>query len=101
MVVKMPGERKWQLTDIAVPQYHNIVSKEKEKFNKHIDLASVSRTDHKAKTETFQLVIGALGSDSKWLKTYIDVIGIPNIIGSVQISTIMSTARVLRDVLSL
>ena len=65
MVVKMPGERKWQLTDIAVPQYHNIVSKEKEKFNKHIDLASVSRTDHKAKTETFQLVIGALGSDSK------------------------------------
>ena len=27
IVVKMPGERKWQLTDIAIPQDHNKVSK--------------------------------------------------------------------------
>ena len=27
-IIKMPGERKWQLIDIPIPQDHNIVSKE-------------------------------------------------------------------------
>ena len=58
-------------------------------------------TEHKVKTEIFPLVIGALGSVSKQLKRYIDVIGIPNITGSTQTSIITSTARILRDVLSL
>ena len=58
-------------------------------------------TEHKVKTGIVPLVTGALGSVSKQLKTYSDVTGIPNIIGSAQISTITSTARILRDVLSL
>ena len=58
-------------------------------------------TEHKVKTEIFPLVIGALGSVSKQLKTYIDVIGIPNITGSTRTSIITSIARILRDVLSL
>ena len=33
----MPEERKWQLTDIAIPQDDNIVSKENEKVNKYIN----------------------------------------------------------------
>ena len=37
IVVKMPEERKWQLTDIAIPQDDNIVSKENEKVNKYIN----------------------------------------------------------------
>ena len=97
----MPGERKWQLIDIAIPQDHNIVSKENEKVNKYIGLASVIRTEHKVKTEIFPPLIGALRYVFKQLKTYIDVIGIPHIIGSAQISTITSTARILKDVLSL
>ena len=88
----MPGESKWQLTDISLPQNYNIVSKESEKVNKYRDLASLIRTEHKVKTETVLLVLGALGSVFKQLKTYIDVIGIPNIIGSVEIADIMSTA---------
>ena len=101
IVVKMPEQRKWQLIDVAIPQDHNIVSKENEKVNKYIDLASVIRTVHKVQTEIVLLVIGALGSVSKRLKTYIDVIGNPNVTGSAQISTVTSTARILRDVLSL
>ena len=66
-----------------------------------MDLASLIRTKHKVRKEIVSLLIGALVSVSKQLKTYIDVIGIPNIIASTQISTITSTARILRDVLSL
>ena len=66
-----------------------------------MDLASLIRTKHKVRKEIVSLLIGALVSVSKQLKTYIDVIGIPNIIASAQISTITSTARILRDVLSL
>ena len=49
--------------------------------SKYIDFARVIRIGHKVKT--------------------VNVIGIPNIIASAQISTITSTARNLRDVLSL
>ena len=67
----------------------------------YVDVASVIRTESKVKTKIALLVIGALGIVSKRLKTYIDVIGIPDIIGSAQISVSMSTARIFRDVLSL
>ena len=87
IVAKVPGERKWQLINIAIPLDQNIVSKENEKVNKYIDLASVIRTRHKVKTKIVPLVIGALGSVSERLKKYIVVIGIPNIFGSPQIST--------------
>ena len=67
----------------------------------YVDVASVIRTERKVKTKIALLVIGALDIVSKWLKTYIDVIGIPDIIGSAQISINMSTARIFRDVLGL
>ena len=101
MVAKMKEEREWQLIDLAIPQDHNIVSKENEKFNKYIALARAIRTEHKVKTEIVPLLTEALGSVYKQLKTYIDVIGISNITGSAQISTITSTTTILRDALSL
>ena len=76
-----------------MPQDHNIIIKKNEKVNKCIDLAGAIRTEHKVKTETVTHVIGALGSVSKQIKTSIDLIDTPNIIGSAQISTITSTFR--------
>ena len=71
IAVKMPEERKWQPIDVAIPQDYNIVtlSKENEKVNKYIDLASIIRTEHNVKKEIDPLVIEALGSVSKQLKT--------------------------------
>ena len=66
-----------------------------------MDLAGIISTEHKVKTEIVPLVIGALCSVSKQLKIYTDVTGIPNKIGSTQISTNTSTAWILRDVLKL
>ena len=76
-----------------LPQDHNIVIKENENVNKCIELTGAIRTEHKVKTETVTLVIGALGSVSKQIKTSIDLIDTPDIIGSAQISTITSTFR--------
>ena len=50
---------------IAILQDHNIVSKDNEKVNKYIDLASAIRTEHNVKIEIAALVIGALGSASR------------------------------------
>ena len=36
------------MTDTAIPRDHNIVSKENEKVNKYIGVASVSRTEDQA-----------------------------------------------------
>ena len=74
-----------------MPQDHNIIIKKNEKVNKCIDLAGAIRTEHKVKTETVTHVIGALGSVSKQIKTSIDLIDAPNIIGNAQISTVTST----------
>ena len=76
IVIKIPGERKSQLTDIAITQYQNNVSKENEKGNKYIDLK------YKIKTEIISFCNRSLSSVSKRLKTYIDAIGISDIIGS-------------------
>ena len=76
-----------------LPQDHNIVIKENENVNKCIELTGAIRTEHKVKTETVTLVIGALGSVSKQIKTSIDLTDTPDIIGSAQISTITSTFR--------
>ena len=81
-----------------MPGDHNIVSTENDKVGKWIDLASTIRTEHKVKIEIVPLVAGGLGSVSEQLKTYIDVVGITNISGSAQISTITSADRILRDV---
>ena len=55
----------------------------------------------KVKIEIVPLLIEDLVRVSNRLKTFADVIGIPNIIGSAQIFTITSTARIVRDVLAL
>ena len=59
------------------------------------------KTEDKVKTKVIPFVIGVLGSVSKQLKTYFDVIGILSMIDSAQVFTITNTAIILRDVMSL
>ena len=74
---------------IFFPYVYTILNK---KFNRYIDLASVISTEQ-VKRYIFPPAIGALGIVSKQHETYIDV---PNLVGSVKISTITSTARILK-----
>ena len=92
----------WTLIDIAVPADQNIIRTEEEKVEKYQDLAFEIRRIHGAsKVTVIPIVIGALGSISKRAKTWYDKLGVPEFIGSVQLSAILGTAHLLRKVLCL
>ena len=75
---------------------------EEEKVEKYQDLAFEIRRIHGAsKVTVIPIVIGALGSISKRAKTWYDKLGVPEFIGSVQLSVILGTAHLLRKVLCL
>ena len=94
--------QKWTLIDIAVPADQNIIRTEEEKVEKYQDLAFEIRRIHGAsKVTIIPIVIGALGSISKRAKTRYDKLGVPEFIGSVQLSAILGTAHHLRKVLCL
>ena len=92
---------KWSLIDIAIPMDHSVFSKENEKLEKYTDLAGSIRTEHQVQTEIIPIIIGALGTIPKRLPNYLEKLELPNFIGSAQISVITSTAKILRDILSL
>ena len=101
IVVKMPRRRKWQLIDIAIIQDHNIVSKENEKINKYIDLAGIIKTEHKVKTEIVPLIQEVWVVFRNNSNHTLFLLVSQTIISSTEISSIMSTAKTLRDDLSL
>ena len=71
-------------------------------MEKYQDIAFEIRRIHgTSKVTVIPIVIGALGSISKRAKTLYDKLGVPEIIGSVQLSAILGKAHLLRKVLYL
>jgi len=60
-----------------------------------------NNNNNNAKVNVIPVVIGALGSYSKNVKTWMEKLKIPNILDSAQLSAILGTAHVLRKVLNL
>ena len=54
----------------------------------------------KVKVETIPVVVGALGVVSKRLKSWLEQLGKPDMIGGLQTATIIGTAAILKKVLS-
>jgi hypothetical protein len=92
---------KWTLVDFSVPLDKNVVSKEDEKVEKYLPLAQEIRKMHKVHTEIIPIVIGALGTVPKRLTRYLKALGIPDVIGSMQMTVLLGTTRILKNVLSL
>ena len=94
--------QEWTLIDIAVPADQNIIRTEEEKVEKYQDLAFEIRKIHGAsKVTVIPIVIGALGSISKCANTWYGKLGVPEFLGSVQLSALLGTAHILRKVLCL
>ena len=72
-----------------------------EKVEKYIDLVAHVKNEHNVKTDIIPIVIGAMGTVPKRLEKYLKELEIPDIIGSAQMSVLIGTARILRNVLSL
>ena len=70
-----------------------------EKIEKYQELAFEIRRIHGASKVT--TIPGALGSISKGAKTWFGKLDVPDFLGSVQLSSILGTAHLLRKVLCL
>ena len=75
---------------------------EDEKIARYQDLTfAIKRENNNTKVDVIPVVIGALGSYSKNVKTWTEKLKIANILDSAQLSAILGTAHVLRKVLNL
>ena len=101
IVVIERKERRWFIIDFAIPMDHRVRAKEDIKVDTYLDLAAEVRRQYRVKTEIVPVVIGALGTVPNRLEESLEKLGIPDVISSLQKSVLISTAAILRRVLSL
>ena len=101
IVVILKKENKWQIIDPSCPMDENVEKKETEKVTKYMDLASEIRRMHQVKTEIVPVCIGAFGTVPKKLKAAFETLGIPDLTKGIQITALIGTAAILRQVLNL
>ena len=56
---------------------------------------------YKVRTEIIPIIVGALGTIPKRLPRYLKSLGVPDVIGCMQTSALLSTQRILKNTLSL
>ena len=76
-------------------------NKEDDKVDRYSVLAGGVRRLHHVKTKVIPIVIGALGTVPKRLPKYLEDLGIADVIGCLQTTTLLGTQRILRSVLSI
>jgi hypothetical protein len=92
---------KWTLVDFSVPMDMNVARKEQNKVETYQPLAQEIRKMHRVHTEIIPIVMGALGTVPKRLPGYVKQLGIPDVVGGMQMTALLGTARILKNVLSL
>jgi len=91
----------WTIIDFAVPLDHNIVTKQHDKVWRYQDLATEFKKMHRGiQTKVIPIVVGALGMIPEGLPTYLQQLGIPDIVGGLQKTAVLGTQRILKNVLS-
>ena len=94
--------QEWTLIEIALPADQSIIRTEEEKVETSQELAfKIRRIYGASKVTVIPIMIGALGSIWKCAKTWYGRLGVPDFLGSVQLSVILGTAHVLRKVMCL
>jgi hypothetical protein len=100
VVVINRRERKWTLVDFSVPLDKNVLSKENEKLLNYAPLAQEVRRMHRVSTTIVPVIMGCLGTVPKRLKSYLEELGVPDVIGCMQTTALLGTVRILKNVLS-
>ena len=89
------------ILDIAIPVDVNIRNKEQEKIVKYQDLAREIRKIWNVSTKVIPIVIGALGTVTDRLEQNLKDIGVTTRIELIQKSTLLGTAKIIRQVLDI
>ena len=101
ITIKVKDATVWYFVDVTVLQDQRVVMKENEKVNKYLKLAEKAGAEHHVKVEIISIIIGAMGTIIKRLKSYSSTIEIPDIIGGAHTSLLIGAGRMLRNVRSL
>ena len=90
----------WTLIDFSVPNDKNVLIKGEEKTKNYEDLAKEIRRIHKVKTKIVPIIVGALGVLPSNLEENLQILGMPYVKRSLQVSAIIGSAIILRKVLN-
>ena len=89
-------ENTWHIVDFAIPMDHHVKEKEEEKIDKYMELASEVRRQYRVKTVIVPIALGALGTVPAKLSKSLEKLELDDIIGSLQIAVLTSTAAIFR-----
>ena len=93
-------DKEWMFIDIEVPADQNVFKTQwKSRQISGTGIGKLVKLIHQA-SSLIPIVVGALGTISKDARTWQEKLGIPDIIGSPQLSAKLGTAHVLRRVLA-
>ena len=96
---KKKKKRTCKFVNFAVPADHRIKLKESEKKDKYLDLARELKTLWNMKVSIIPILIGALGTVIKELLKGLEDLKIRGRAETIQTTTLLRTARILRKVL--
>ena len=102
IVIVEKKEKSCLIIDIAVPGDVRVYEKEQEKVEKYQDLKrEIGRLWQMRKVQVIPVVVGSLGSVSKYFGLWLDKMGIPNEFAVIQKTALLGSARILRRVLEM
>ena len=88
-----------KIVDFAVPADHRIKQKECENKDKYLDLARELKKLWNMQVTIIAIVIGAFGTVTKGLLKGLEDLGVGGRVETIQTTTLLRTARILRRVL--
>ena len=88
-----------KIVDFAVPTDHRIKLKECENRDKYLNLARELKKIWNKKMTIIPIVIGAFGTVTKWLLKGLEDLEVGGRVETIQTTTLLKTARILRRVL--
>ena len=101
LIINNKRKRTCKIVDFAVPADHRIKLKECEKKDKYLDLARELKKLWNMQVTIIPIVIGAFGKVSKGLLKGLEDLEVRGRVETIQITTLLKTARILRRVLEI
>ena len=101
LIIINKKKRICKIVDFAVPVNHRINLKECEKKNKYFDLARELKKLWNMKVTIVPIVIGALGTITKGFLKGLEDLEVGGRVETIQMTALLTTARILRRVLEI